>query len=106
MNLDELNTSELALLAQEFDLHAHRGLDRSALKQIIEGNPPKQKERPINKRRLQIMQYIDTNWDQVAAMLQCPAKSRDTWACHACSDLQVSDCCISNPDILEKKRTQ
>lgn len=99
--LDKMNMTELAALAQETDAEAHRGLGRERLAQIIRGasdDPLPQK--PINKYRLRIMEFVNDHWEQVKPMLTCPARSGDPRACFNCTDVQVVECVSTNRDNL------
>lgn len=101
MNLDEMNLTELVTIARELEPEAHRGLGREALVLIIEGEAAPLPQRHINKKRLQITQYLDTNWEQVSSLVSCPAKSRDPWACFGCTDVQAAACITDNQDKFE-----
>lgn len=100
--LDEMNASELLLLAQENNLNAHRGLDRAVLIKIILGEEIDLPERQVDKIRLKIMTFIDENFKQVEPLVQaCPAKTRDLRACFQCTDVQVTECALGNPIIFD-----
>jgi hypothetical protein len=101
MNFDDFNLTELVAIAREVEPEAHRGLGREALIAVIEGKAPPLPQRSINKRRLQITQYVDTYWEQVSSLVSCPAKSRDPWACFGCSDIQAAACIIENKEKIE-----
>ena len=74
--LDQMNISELALLAQDHDPEAHRGLGRDTLVEIILDGPRDLPARQVNKVRLRIMQYVIDHWVQVRPLVQgCPARS-------------------------------
>lgn len=97
MELDDLNDTELVLVAQDVDEQAHRGLGRDALMEIIEaGEAPGLKTRRVNKTRLRIMQYINDHWKQVEPLLSCPASTKDPRACFQCTDVQVVECAVTN----------
>lgn len=100
----KLNTSELALMAQDFDANAHRGLERPTLIRILSGETTESLPtyRP-DKYRLRIMRYMNENWERVEPLLRCPARSRDPHACFSCPDIQVAECSINNPTIFSKK---
>jgi len=102
--LAKMNLSELALLAQEHNVNAHRGLDRDILVRIILGEDIHLPDRHVDKIRLKIMSFIDKNFRQVEPLVQsCPAKTRDLRACFQCTDVQVTECALSNPIIFETK---
>ena len=101
MFLDELNDSELVLLAQDHDLNAHRALGRDRLYKIILS--PDDNELPVrrvNKVRLKIMGYILGHWTQLKPLLSCPARTKKPTACFQCTDTQVSECALGNPQIF------
>lgn len=101
MSLDDLNMSELVLVAQDFDEGAHRGMSRGELLEIIEaGGDSNLPMRKVDKVRLRIMQYIIENWNQVSYQISCPAKSQHPRACFSCLDLQVSECAIRNRKVI------
>lgn len=92
-----LNTTELVLLARNVDSSAHRGLPRELLLEMLETEEsPGLPMRRLDKHRLQIMNHINTYWDQVSALVSCPAKSRDPHACFGCSDVQAACCTLDN----------
>lgn len=101
MDYDLLNQSELAAIAKELDPSASRQLSRDLLIGIIEGTVALLPERTIDKKRLKIMLYVNTNWDQVMYQVSCPAKSRDPRACFQCCDVQAADCITLNPDKIK-----
>ena len=103
MNFDEMNLSELVAIARELENEAHRGMGREKLLEIIEGVHDPLPQRTINKRRLQIFNYLDTHWEQVASLVSCPAKTRDPWACFGCTDFQAAACYVDNKDRFEDK---
>ncbi len=97
MDLDDLNTTELALVAQDVDGEAHRGQSREALLALIEsGECADLKPRFVNKARLRIMQYVVDHWKQVEPLLSCPASSKEPRACFQCTDLQAIECAVTN----------
>jgi hypothetical protein len=99
--LDELNMSELLLLAQDNEPNAHRGLGREVLKQLALDEGAAVPVRHIDKVRLKIMTFIDDNFVQVGPLVQgCPAKTRDLRACFQCTDIQAMDCALGNPIIF------
>lgn len=100
--LDDLNTSELLLLAQEHEPNSHRGLSREVLLRIALGEETALPPRHVDKVRLQIMRFVDTNFKRVEPLVQaCPAKTRDLRACFQCTDVQVVECALMNPIIFE-----
>ncbi len=102
MDLDELNMSELLLLAQETNPNVHRGLPREILSQIALGEEMELPERHVDKVRLKIMSFIDENFKQVEPLVQsCPAKTRSLRACFQCTDIQVVECALGNPIVFE-----
>lgn len=106
MALDDLNLSELVLLAQETNDKAHRGLGREVLTKLALGEDVAIQERQIDKTRLTIMEFVDAHWDQVRPLLSCPAKTRDPRACFQCTDIQVLECATSNDIIFIWKRNK
>lgn len=104
MLLDDVNLSELVLLAQDEDPGAHRGLGRELLYKIIlvehDEALPTQK---VDKVRLAVMGYVLDHWKQVKPQLSCPAKTQDPKACFRCSDVQAVECALDNPQIFTKK---
>ncbi len=103
MDLDSCNLTELVTMARELDPEAHRGLSRETLCKIINGEETRPlKQRSINKIRLKIMTFINENWEQVSPLISCPAKSRDSYACFTCCDVQVSLCTLTNKDKIEE----
>lgn len=102
--LDELNTSELLLLAQETNPSAHRGLDRETLYRIALGDEIELPERKVDRVRLTVMQFVDAHWKQVEPLVQgCPAKTRSLRACFQCTDVQAIECAISNPIVFKDR---
>jgi hypothetical protein len=103
--LDELNTSELLLLAQEHNLNVHRGLDRAVLYAIILGEDVDLPERRVDKYRLRIMGFINEHWKQVEPLVRgCPAGTRDPRACFQCTDVQVVECMMTNAQFFPSKK--
>ncbi len=96
MELDELNTSELVLLAQDNEPEAHRGLSREMLVSIVKGEEVDLPVRHVNKVRLKIMQFVNDHWIQMRAIVSCPAKSQDPRACFQCTDVQAVECALTN----------
>ena len=107
MDLDELNITELLQLAQEENPNAHRGVSRDILVRIINGEEISLPPRKVDKTRLQIMEYINTYWAQVKPLVQgCPARTQDPRACFQCSDVQVVECALTNPQIFNRKSSE
>jgi hypothetical protein len=100
---EQLNHSELVELARLCDSSAHRGLSREQLLAVACLSAPPLPLRTIDKKRLQILRFIDTHWEQVSYQINCPAKSRDPRACFTCSDLQATACATDNKDVLNEK---
>lgn len=101
--LDELNQSELLILAQEHNPNVHRGLTRETLYAIISGEEVEVPDRHVDRVRLKIMEFIDAHFEQVEPIVQaCPAKTRDPRACFQCTDIQVMECALTNPIIFQK----
>lgn len=106
MDLEDLNDSELVMLAQEVDESAHRGIERKTLIQLIEQGTSEGtylRPRRVNKLRLKIMEFILDNWKQVEPLLSCPARTREERACHQCTDVQAVECAVLNQKTLMKK---
>ncbi len=106
--LDEMNTSELLLLAQENNPNAHRGLPREVLYELITSDEETDlPDRHVDKVRLQIMSFVDENFKQVEPLVQGgPAKTRDLRACFQCTDIQVVECALTNPIIFELNKNR
>jgi len=106
MDLEDLNDSELVMLAQEVDESAHRGVAREVLVQIVEQGTSEDidlRPRRVNKLRLKIMEFILDNWKQVEPLLSCPARTREQRACYQCTDVQAVECAVLNQKTLMKK---
>ena len=102
-DLDDMNHSELVLLAQDQDPEAHRGMSRAKLIKTAEGQHAPLPQRQINKVRLRIMTYIVEHWQQLKPLLDCPAQTEHPRACFRCTDVQVSECALTNLQIFKKK---
>jgi hypothetical protein len=102
MPLDDMNLSELTLLAQEHHPEAHRGLGRKVLVAIALDGSVSLPNRQINKVRLHIMDYIVAHWTQIKPLLSCPARSGEPRACFQCSDVQAVECALTNKDLIFK----
>lgn len=96
----ELNLTELVAVAAEINSEAHRWLPREVLEMITMGEEVALPDRIVNKKRLQIMQHINKNWNAVSYQVSCPAKSRDPEACFNCPDFQVSSCTLENKKLF------
>lgn len=99
MDWDDLNLTELTLVAQDIDPEAHRGLGREALVSIIENADDASMSLPtrkVNKTRLRIMEHVINYWSQVSALVTCPASTKDPRACFQCTDVQVVECAVLN----------
>ncbi len=103
MYLDDMNQSELVLLAQDHEPNVHRGLDRQVLCDIILGKEVELPRRRIDKLRVKIMAYILEHWKQVKPLLTCPAITESPTACFTCTDMQVIECAMTNPQIFKIK---
>lgn len=107
MDLDDLNDSELVLVAQGVAPEVHRGYDRADLIEMIEtGEDLDLQPREVNKVRLRIMQYITDHWKQVEPLLSCPASTKDPRACFQCTDVQVVECATTNPEIFKREKEE
>ncbi len=92
----DLNETELAMVAAEWHPEAHKGYPRALLIEVIEKASVELPASTLHKKRLRIMRYIDDCWSAVSALISCPAKTRDPYACFGCSDNQVSSCTLEN----------
>ncbi len=50
------------------------------------------------------MEYVIENWDRVSPLLACPASTKEARACFSCTDVQVAECALTNPQVVEKER--
>lgn len=100
----DLNLTELVELARDTDPNAHRGMGRSALLTVINEGKSNLPVYRVDKYRLRIMEYLDSNWERVEPLLNCPARSRDPHACFSCTDIQVAECSLNNPTIFKEKK--
>jgi hypothetical protein len=103
---DDMNDSELVLLAQDHDIEAHRGLDRSLLIEIISSSDWDNRlpKRQLSKVRLRVMEFVQEHWLQVRPLVQsCPARTQDSRACFQCSDVQSVQCALMNRNHIFKK---
>lgn len=102
--LDDLNASELLLLAQEQNPNVHRGLSRDLLYSVALGEDTDLPERRVDKVRLKIMKFVLGHWKQVEPLVQgCPAKTQDPRACFQCTDIQAVQCALENPIVFKQK---
>lgn len=102
---DEVNLSELLLMAQEMNPNAHRGLGREVLARIASGEDMEVPESRTDKLRLKIMTFVDAHFDQVEPLVSaCPAKTRSLRACFQCTDVQVLACASDNPIIFQNNK--
>lgn len=90
-------------MASDMDPNCHRDLPESKLMAVIEGRDPGCPDRKINRVRLQIMDYILRNWEGVSPLLSCPARSKDPRSCFQCTDVQVAECALTNPQAVENE---
>jgi len=105
--LDSLNVSELVLMAQETNPSAHRGLPRETLIRLALGEDVDLPQRRVDKTRLLVMQWIDANFKQVSPIVGgCPARTRDLRACFQCTDVQATECALTNSFILKNTETR
>lgn len=103
IKLSELNHTELLTLARELDADVCRSTPKDVLIDILESAPgeePELEPNPANKRRLRIMEFVIDNQSRLGALLSCPAKSLDKYACFQCLDLQVAECWSTNEHII------
>lgn len=103
MKLDDLNTSELVLLAQEENPSAHRGLGRDVLVRIIHGEEIDLPTRPVDASRRVVGLYIIEHWTQVEPLLTCPAKKQNPRACFHCTDIQAVECALWNKSTIKQE---
>ncbi len=101
---DNLNLSELTLLAQETNPDAHRGLDREMLLALAMGEEVDLPPRTVDKVRLRIMEFVNDHWEQVKPLIACPARSRDPRACFNCTDIQAVECALTNQKKIFTER--
>ncbi len=106
VDFDECNDSELMMLAQDVDGEVHRGLGRARLIEIASGADSAEPKRQVNRVRYKIMEYVLGHWEQVRPVITCPAKSRDPKSCFMCSDVQVAECVMKNPDVMNYKKEE
>lgn len=60
-------------------------------------------ERPVDRIRVSLMQFILDHWRTVRAQLTCPAKSGDPRSCFQCHDMQVVACVSDQPKDAKDK---
>jgi len=88
IDLDELNHSELVLLAEWCGLPASRGVPRRILIKALNEFEPIEIQNPIDKNRLAVSRWLERLWDRVQMQVGkkvCPN-------CYACRDIQVLEC--------------
>ena len=104
MFLDDMNHSELVLLAQDHDASVHRGLDRSVLYDVIlDTYGKKLPPRKVDKVRRMIMGYILDHWAQLNPLLSCPARTKKPTACFQCTDAQAVECALTNAVVFDRE---
>lgn len=105
VTLDELNHTELLLLAKDINPNVFRQTPRDVLVSIIESDvEPDVPDLPVNKHRLRIMKFVRENWERCGALINCPAKSQDPHACFQCLDLQATECWTKNKHIIGNEK--
>lgn len=100
IDLENLNHSELVLLAKWCDLPASRALPREKLVESLVTLEPIEALMPIQEMRETLCKWLVRWWDRVqmqAAKKVCPA-------CHKCRDLQVLDCYLRNKSNIRPDR--
>ena len=102
MRFNDLNASELALLAQEENNEAHRGIDRDVLIRIAEGELIELPKRPVSRSRDTLGRVILERWEQYSPILTCPAKNRNLRACYTCTDIQAVECAFWNENVIKE----
>lgn len=102
--LDELNLSELVVMASYENMNVHRGLPREVLVSIIKGMIISLPERNIDIWRKTIFAFTDSHWAQCSPLLSCPMKARTLHACFSCLDVQVAECTLVNHQTLINTR--
>lgn len=99
-DLDDINHTELVLLAQDNDPEAHHGISRAKLIKTAHDKHGPLPNRQINKVRLRIMEYTIEHWQQLKPLLDCPAQTKKPRACFTCTDFQVAECALTNKQIF------
>lgn len=102
MDLDALNDTELAQLAQNLDENANRDTPRDLLKAIINGDDIGLPPNPVDVYRNRIALFVidDRNWKQLESLIACPLETRDPRSCYVCTDVQVAECVILNRNTI------
>lgn len=99
-NFDDMNISELVVMASFQDFNVHRGIPREVLVSIIMGDSYELPPRHIDIWRYSIFAFVDAHWEQCSPLLPCPMKERVRHACFKCPDAQVAECVLSNHKTL------
>ena len=103
IDLDDLNHSELALLARWCGLPSSRGIPREDLKLSLENFEPVQVNGlPFEDRRKSLSTWMKRWWSTIAMQANknlCPD-------CHLCGELQVLACYEKNVHQIKPKRPQ
>ena len=102
---ENLNHTELEALAQQHgSLSPRRGLERSALIELLEGrlHPGDLPGDPVDVER-ESMMYTKEKWPEVYHQLKC---SEEHYACWDCPSARTVACVIEDcePKILERIR--
>lgn len=106
--LDDMNMTELVVMAGQVSPNVHRSLPREVLYSIIQGGVVDLPESNIDIWRHTIFAFVDSHWKQVNPLLSCPMKTRSPTACFQCPDVQVAECVVESHVTLtqvRKKRT-
>jgi len=107
MSWNELNDSELVLLATMVNPRVHRGIPRKVLIALLDDEevydlPP----REVDDARDDIFQMVDRYWSQVESLISCPMKTRQPRACYGCLDIQVAECSLLNQKLIETAKKE
>ncbi len=100
IDLDDLNNSELVLLAKWCGLPASRAMPRQILKESLETFIPVDVPLPFDDKRKEMKKWLLRWWDSVR--MQVPKKVCPN--CENCKDLQVLDCYTRNAANIKPKR--
>ena len=107
--LDDLNMTELVVMAGQSNPNVHRGLPRATLYSVIRGEDVELPEKNIDIWRHSIFAFVDSHWKQVNPLLSCPMKTRSPTACFQCPDIQVAECVVESREaltqVVRKNRT-